>query len=123
MKAPDYLRNITLLDLSSNNITQIDETVMKVIVEHVKSLDIRGNKMHTLPRTITNINGTSKLWISNDPYECNCEMLWMKDWLIDATNVMDKKNVTCSSNRINGKERHIITARNSSCGKVMFSQA
>ena len=103
MKAPDYLRNITLLDLSSNNITQIDETVMKVIVENVKSLDIRGNKMHTLPRTITDINGTSKLWISNNPYECNCEMLWMKDWLINSGNVINKKNVTCSGSKVKGK--------------------
>ena len=40
-KAPDYLKNITLLDLRSSHITQIDETVMEVIMHNVKSLDIR----------------------------------------------------------------------------------
>ena len=102
-KAPDYLKNITLLDLSSSKIEEIDETVMEVILENVQSLDIRGNKIQTLPRTIANINGSSELWISGNPYECNCDMIWMKDWLVDSKNVMDKINVKCSSNKIKGK--------------------
>ena len=101
-KAPNYLENITLLNISSSNITYIDKTV---IVENVKSLDISGNKLKTLPQTITTINSTTELWISDNPYECNCDMIWMKNWLIDATNVLDKRNVMCSSNKIKGKKK------------------
>ena len=39
-KVPDYLKNITLLDLSSSHITDIDDTMMEVIMHTVKSLDI-----------------------------------------------------------------------------------
>ena len=106
-KAPDYLKNTTLLDVSSSNITEIDETVLEIIVEYLKHLDIRRNNLKTLPKTITKANNMTKLWISDNPYECNCDM-WMKDWLIDATNVMDKKNATCSSNKIKGKINYII---------------
>ena len=80
-KAPDYLENITLLNLSSSEIHYINEKVMEVIMNSPKHLDIRGNKLKSLPGTITNVNETSKLWISDNPYECNCYMIWMKVWV------------------------------------------
>ena len=107
-KAPDYLKNITLLDLSSNDITCMDEKVMEVVTKSVKHLDIRGNNLKTLPKTITKANNMTKLWLSNNPYQCDCDMLWMKDWLIDTGNVMDKEIVTCSGNGIKGEDNHIV---------------
>ena len=106
-KAPDYLRNMSLLNISSSNITIIDETVMKVIVKNVRSLDIRKNKLKNLPKSIAKANKTSKLRISDNPYECNCDMIWMKDWLTTNDNVMDKKNVTCSASKLKGEINHI----------------
>ena len=106
-KAPDYLKNITLLDLSSSNITDIDETVMEFIMHNGKILDIRKNKLRTLPKLITKANRTNKLWISNNPYECNCDMLWMKDWLMDSINIQDKESVTCLTGKMKGKVNSI----------------
>ena len=103
INAPDYLNNIALLNLSSSHITEIDEIVMEVIMHNVKSLDIRNNKLKILPKTITQGNKTNELWISGNPYGCNCDMLWIKDWLMDAGNVMDKKNVTCSRKTVKGQ--------------------
>ena len=101
-KNPDYINNITLLNMSSSNINEIDETVMEVIIHTIKILDIKKNKLKNLPKSITKGKKTNKLWISNNPYECNCDMLWMKDWLASTENVMDKKNVTCYSSKIKG---------------------
>ena len=101
-KAPDYLKNVTLLDLRSSNIHKIDETVMKVIIHNVKTVDLRKNKLKNLPKSITKGNKTNELWLSNNPYECNCDMLWMKDWLMDTGNVVDKENVTCSGKTVTG---------------------
>ena len=99
-EAPDYLENITLLDLRSSNITLIDEKLMEIIIKGVKYLDIRGNNLKTLPKTITKANNMTKLWISDNPYECGCDMLWMQDWLNWATNVVDKGKVTCSTGKL-----------------------
>ena len=107
-EAPDYLKNITLLDLSSSYITDIDETVMEVIVKCVKHLNIRGNNLKSLPQTIKNVATDSKFWISRNMYECNCDTLWMKDWLIDNKNVQDGNNVTCTGKKVKGKINHII---------------
>ena len=106
-KAPDYLENITMLDLSSSDITDIDEKVMEVVINSVKHLDIRGNNLRTLPETIRNVNGVSKLWISDNPYECNCDMIWMKNWLVGNENIVDKDNVSCSGGKVEGKINHI----------------
>ena len=51
-KAPGYLKNIiTLLDLSSSHITEINEIVMEFITTNVKHLDVRRNNLKTLPQT------------------------------------------------------------------------
>ena len=72
-KKPDYINNITLLNMSSSNINEIDETVMEVIIHNVKILDIRKNNLKNLPKSITKGKKTNKLWISENPYECSCE--------------------------------------------------
>ena len=80
-KAPTYLKNITLLNLSLSNIVEIDKTVMEIIVQNIKHLDIRGNNLTEIPQMITKAKKTAQLWISNNPYECNCDMIWMRNWL------------------------------------------
>ena len=81
-KSPGYLKNITLLDLSSSHITEINEIVMEFITTNVKHFDVRGNNLKTLPQTITKANNMTKLWITDNPYQCECDLLWMKDWLV-----------------------------------------
>ena len=119
-KAPGYLKNITLLDLSTSEITEIDEAVMEVIVKSVKHLDIRGNNLKNLPQIIKNVAAENKLWISGNPYECNCDTLWMKDWLMDTRNIMDKDNVTCSKNKVKGKIKQNNTPQEVKEFQVLF---
>ena len=102
-KAPAYLNNITLLNLSSSSIREIEDSIMKAIIKTVKYLDISKNYLLKIPEIVTKNDNTSKLWISANPYECNCDMLWMKDWLMDARNVEDKDNVTCLYDKVKGK--------------------
>ena len=102
-KVPNYLNNITMLNLSSSDISDIDETVIETIIQHVKSLDIRVNNLKEISETFAKSNKTNKFWISDNPYECNCDMLWMKDWLMDKENVVDKNDVKCVRSKEKGK--------------------
>ena len=81
----------------------INEATMKMIVKNIRSMDISGNKLKNLPRIIANSGNNSKLWISGNPCECNCDMLWMKDWLMNTEIVLDKEKVTCSTGKIKGR--------------------
>ena len=76
---------------------------MECIIQNVKDLDISGNNLKEIPKIITKDNKTNKMWISYNPYECNCDMLWMKDWLTETEKVMDKNNVTCSGREEKGE--------------------
>ena len=69
---------------------------MEVLMENGKYLDVRENNLTEISRIITKADNMTELWISDNPYECNCVTLWMKDWLTNASDVMDKDNVTCS---------------------------
>ena len=102
-KAPNYLESIVLLNLSSSNIREIDEMAIEVIIKTVKTLDVRHNKLTTIPQSISKANKTNRLWMSDNPYDCNCDMLWMKDWLLDTDVVLDKINVTCSGSDVKGE--------------------
>ena len=107
-KAPQQLSNIKILNLSSSKIDEIDGTVMVVFVKNAKYLDIRGNNLKTIPETIKKAKNTTKLWISDNPYQCNCDMLWMKNWLLATENVVDKKNVICSGSKMKSKINYIV---------------
>ena len=74
---------------------------MQIIVKNVRHLDIRGNNLKEIPKTITQTNNATKMWISDNPYECNGDMLWMKNWLTKTESVVDKENVKCSTGIIN----------------------
>ena len=80
---------------------------MEIIIGSVKHLDIRRNSLTKIPQTITKGNNVSELWISDNPYECNCNVVWMKDWLIDNKQVKEQENVTCSGSKLKGKINHI----------------
>ena len=107
-EAPDYLENITFFNISSSNIRNIDEKVVTVLIKYIKHLDISRNILKRLPQKITNLNSTSELWISGNPYECDCDMVWMKEWLIDTLSVQDKENVTCLTGKTKGKDNQTI---------------
>ena len=106
--ARTYLSGLTLLDMSSSNIVRIDKDTVKEITKNIKYLNIAYNKLQYLPNELQDTDNFTKLQISNNPYTCNCDMLWMKDWLIGAANVADKKNVKCHHGKLIGKNNRVI---------------
>ena len=106
-----YLMDLTRLDVSSNNIVKIDKNMITEMTKNIKYLDISNNKLKYLPKEIKDTNNLTKLRISNNPYTCNCDMLWIRDWLIDAENVADKSHVKCHSGKLISKGNHIFLRR------------
>ena len=102
----DYLSDIAVLNLSYSNVTDIRDLVMENIVGYIDHLDIRGNKLKSLPQSIMKAKNGSSIWISQNPYQCNCDMLWMRDWLLNTDSVMDKNSVLCSNGKMKGKRNY-----------------
>ena len=96
-KPMDYFSSISVLNLSASQVISVDEIVMEAILKNVQQLDLRGNKLKILPQIIMKAQNTTKLWLSENPFECNCDMIWMRDWLFNTSNIMDRKKVNCST--------------------------
>ena len=62
----------------------------------LKSLDISNNKLRSLPRTIENMTSLEEIWISGNNFECNCDNIWMRDWVVNNTDIIrDSERAMC----------------------------
>ncbi len=93
---------IIKFDLQESNIHHIGDKAMKNLLSGTDSLKLSKNRIKQLPSFLSIAKYKTKLWLSDNPYECNCDMLWMKDWLLNASNVMDAENITCGSEHWKG---------------------
>ncbi len=107
-----FPEDVTHLNLSTNRIKNICpsflQTDTKTALDQITELDISNNLLKSLPREIVRATKTTKIWLSKNPYMCNCDMLWMVDWLANAKLssgkpvVQDYKDVTCSGGIADG---------------------
>ena len=103
----NYLSEIETIDISSSEVQSIENDIIASMVKAKLFLDIRNNRLTSLPRAIVGVKNTTELWISNNPCECNCDMMWMRVWLIKATNVEDRENVTCATGQMKGRCKNV----------------
>ena len=97
-----YMENITHLDLSNSRVSGITDGAMRSILVNLKTFNLSNNILKSLPLSIRETDNNTKLWISNNSYDCNCDMMWMRVWLVKATNVMDKEEIVCASGKMIG---------------------
>ena len=70
------------MNLSNNVISDIkDELLENLEKGKIEVLDLRNNSLNRLPHRITNLSTLREIWFSNNPFICDCGMLWMKDWM------------------------------------------
>ena len=78
----EYIKTIFGIILSNNTISDIkDELLERLENGKIEVLDLRNNFLKTLPHKITMLSTLKDIWLSNNPFLCNCDMLWMKDWM------------------------------------------
>ena len=78
----NYTRTIFGIILSNNTISDIkDEFLENLENGKIEVLDLRNNSLKRLPHKITNLSTLREIWLSNNPFVCDCDMLWMKNWM------------------------------------------
>ena len=101
-----YLKEIIHLDISNNTLEYIFGDKIRNL-QKLRLLNISHNKLKTLPREIVNLTGLTQVWLSGNPFTCNCDMLWMADWMANFTTdpdsdvrvVQDYYQVKCGDGR------------------------
>ena len=109
-RVENYIENITHLDLRKSRVLGITDGAMRSILMNLKTFNLSNNVLKCLPLSIRETDNNTKLWISNNSYDCNCDMMWMSDWLVKATNVIDKEKVVCASGKMIGSMHKSLNA-------------
>ena len=89
-----FLSFLTTVALSQNKLNHISEKIFSLFT-HCYSLDISNNNLTTLSENLQNIKSLQSVKISGNPYKCQCENLWIRDWLKESKIANDYLNVTC----------------------------
>ena len=59
-------------------------------------LNISNNKLSSLPENIKNLTSLKTLKVSGNIFECSCENFWMKQWLLNETQVVENfESIKC----------------------------
>ncbi len=97
------LYHLKTLNLENNLISTVDEVSLKVLLLSGVSVKLTGNKLKEIPPVLANTSLTADIWLAGNPYECNCDMMQMKDWLQNASHVIDKHEIKCGSGHYQGE--------------------
>ena len=114
--------NVTGINLALNNITKICPTFLESFLHngHMQEIGFHNNRLSSIPQEIQKIKNI-KLWLGGNPFQCNCDMLWMISWLANSTLpsgehlVPDYRNVTCDNGIYKGKEIYKLNRVDMGC--------
>ncbi|CAG9759848.1 unnamed protein product [Ceutorhynchus assimilis] len=85
-----------LKNLSIRNNKKLKEIENYVLADTnlLEHLDISGNALSFLPKSITNLSRLNYLDMSDNPWACDCRMYWFADWAENRRNVT-MSELTC----------------------------
>ncbi len=90
------------LDLNDSNIKTIDDKVLEMLLMKTEKLYLSNNVFKAIPSLIQVEKTHTELWLLDNPFDCNCDMMWMRDWLLNTTNVVEKDKIVCASGKWKG---------------------
>ena len=109
-KSFEYFDNIERLDVSSNNISTVCDNFWNNLVKttNIKGLNLARNNFKSISKKLRNQKHLTKVWLSDNPFHCDCDMVWMKDLLNNFTTltgdhiILDYKDVKCKTGMMIG---------------------
>ena len=78
-----FMKNITNLNISNNNIQTISEKSLTALVNFrkLKTLDISKNNFSIIPKQFQHLVKLEAVYMANNSINCNCDMLWLVSWI------------------------------------------
>ena len=94
----DTLYHLSQLDLHNNSLANISAEMLDGFIQMntLLYLDLSYNNLSELPDNIRNLTSIKTLKISGNKFKCSCKSFWLKEWLLNGTQVVeDFKNIKC----------------------------
>ncbi|KAK3927664.1 Carboxypeptidase N subunit 2 [Frankliniella fusca] len=92
------LRNLNTLSMKNNK--HLEEMGDKLFngLKRLKVIDLSKNNLTTLPSSLSSITNMTNLDLSENPWMCDCRLVWFPPWLESNKNMTFKKsNLRCAS--------------------------
>ena len=97
-KNSEFLQYLSVLDLHSSKIRNLSSNFVDILTgsNNLLYLDLSGNEFKTLPENLQNFSSLQTLKITGNKFKCSCGNIWMKDWFLNETDVIENyENVLC----------------------------
>ncbi len=112
---PPQMTNIILL--RGTNVSEISLAPIEAMknILSLRIINMTNNKIKRIPKEIQHLPQVEEIWLSGNPFHCDCKMTWMITWLNTLkTNssfslVRDYREVTCGHGKIKGLPIHLLT--------------
>ena len=94
----EFFKNLSKLDLYNSKIRNISSQFWDILIKsnNLLYLNLSKNELMTLPESIKNISSLQTLKITGNKFKCSCDNMWMKDWLLNETDLVeDYEKVLC----------------------------
>ncbi|XP_045156373.2 protein toll-like [Mercenaria mercenaria] len=93
LKNTTYLPQIYNISIVGNQLNSLDKDVLSGM--NATRLDFRNNRITTIPREIKKFSYSS-VQLSGNPLECDCDSMWMAEW-IELDSDEGDMSLTCDS--------------------------
>ncbi|KAM4051906.1 leucine-rich repeat-containing protein 19 [Anomaloglossus baeobatrachus] len=115
----DGLKNLRILDLGFNSITQLP-TNIQMPSTYLQTFNLQNNRLSTLDikEALKDLNSSLKLTLSGNSWNCTCSLINLSLWLDSSTVILENENITlCAApeNMIN----YTVTAVNKAEGTLL----
>ena len=94
----EILQYLKKLDLHGNKIRNVTSFFFDIFAEsnNLLFLDLSKNELRSMPENMKNLSSLQTLKISGNKFKCSCDNIWMKDWFLNETDLIeDYENVLC----------------------------
>ena len=113
-----YLLEVQFLHLGDNALSYINYSFLFYLQSSktLTWLNLTSNKLTGMPFKIQKVTYFERIWLSHNPFHCDCSMLWMIGWLNNFTNsrgkhvVVDYQDVRCNSGTAHGMPIYKLNA-------------
>ena len=115
----NYLNVTTYLNLKNNLVSSLANSFITALNQSEKLAWL--NKLTSLLQNIQMLRNMEQIWLSDNPFYCDCEMTWMTGWLNNFTTssgrhvIVDYQELKCHSGMMLGQPIYILDKVNMGC--------